>query len=296
MSDRKYRGTAGAALAAAMLLFGIPASAQETGTPPQAPEIASDTIFDGDWITLGIGAGLSPSYDGSDDYVLSPLPFLQGSLLGVDITPRPAGVALDFVADGDGPVAFDLGIAAKLNRNRADQIEDPVVLAYGELETAIEVGPTVGIVFPRLLNPFDSLTIGTDVLWDVNGAHGGMLVNPSVNYFTPVSRGAAVGLALSARYVDDAFADYYYSVPVAPAALAAGDRLPVFDAEGGFDKLGANLLLALDFDGDVTNGGFAAFAIGGYSKMIGDAADSPFTRIRGATDQWFLGAGLGYTF
>ena len=285
-----------AAASAALAVAAIPLAAQETGTPPQVPEIASETIFDGDWITLGVGVGLSPSYDGSDDYVVSPLPLLQGSFFGIEMRPRPAGLALDFIPDGDGPVNVNLGVAAKLNRNRADQIEDEVVLTYGELDTAIEVGPTVGVSFPRLLNPFDSLTIGADVLWDVNGAHNGLAINPSITYFTPVSRGAAVSLVVSARHVDDDFADYYYSVPVAPASVPASDRLPVFAADGGIDKLGANLLLGYDFDGDITNGGLAGFAIGGYSRLVGDAADTPFTALRGSADQWFIGLGLGYTF
>jgi outer membrane scaffolding protein for murein synthesis (MipA/OmpV family) len=247
-------------------------------------------------MTLGVGIAYNASYDGSDDYVLSPLPFLQGRLGGIAINPRPAGLALDFVPDGDGRVNFNLGVAARVNRNRASQIEDPVVSAYGKLDTAIEVGPTVGISFGKLLSDFDSLSVGADILWDVAGAHEGMTINPSVTYFTPVSRGAAVSLSLSARHVDDDYAAYYYSVPVAPAAVAAADRLPVFNAGGGFDKLGANLLTAVDFDGDLTNGGLAGFLIGGYSRMQGDAADTPFTAIRGSRDQWFIGAGLGFTF
>lgn len=298
MTNRMIRAAAGAAL----LLTATTSFAQDPGNDVPAPESpapppeAPPTVFDGDWITLGAGVAYNASYDGSDDYVFSPLPFLQGRLGGVAINPRPAGVALDFIPDGDGPVNFNLGVAGRLNRNRADQIEDEVVLAYGELDTAIEVGPTVGISVSKVLNPFDSLSIGADILWDVNGAHNGMTINPSITYFTPVSRAAAISFSLSARYVDDDYAAYYYSVPAAPAAVPVADRLPVFDAEGGFDKVGANLLLAYDFNGDITDGGLAGFLIGGYSRMQGDAADTPFTSVRGSADQWFVGVGLGYTF
>jgi len=294
-----------AIVSAAILLSATPLLAQDPGNDPRPPESpvtpASPipqraTVFDGDWITLGGGVAYSSSYDGSDDYVVKALPFLQGKLGGVAINPRPAGLALDFVPDGDGSVNLNLGVAGRVNSNRSSRIEDEVVAAYGELDTAIEAGPTIGVSFSRLLNPFDSLTVGADVLWDINGAHGGMTINPSISYFTPVSRAAAVSLSLSARHVDDDYAAYYYSVPVAPASVPAADRLPVFDAEGGFDKIGATLLGAYDFDGDVTNGGLAGFLIGGYSHMQGDGADTPFTSIRGATDQWFVAVGLGYTF
>lgn len=298
MPQRLVRAASGAAL----MLLATPLAAQDPGnevaTPesPTPPPEAPRTVFDGDWITLGGGVSYSASYDGSDDYVFSPLPFLQGRLGGVSINPRPAGLALDFIPDGEGKLNFTLGVAGRLNRNRADQIEDEVVEAYGELDTAIEVGPTAGVSVSGLLNDFDSLSVVADVLWDINGAHKGMTINPSITYFTPVSRAAAVSFSLSARHVDDDYAAYYYSVPVAPASVPVADRLPVFDAEGGFDKIGANLLLGYDFDGDLTNGGLAGFLIGGYSRMRGDAKDTPFTSIRGDADQWFVGAGLGYTF
>lgn len=293
-----------AAAGAALFIAAAPLAAQDPGNDPRPPEAATPvpgTVFDGDWMTVGAGVAYNASYDGSDDYVLSPLPFLQGRLGGVSITPRPAGLALDFIPDADAApgertVDFDLGVAARLNRNRASQIEDAVVASYGKLDTAIEVGPSVGVSVSALLNPYDSLSFGADILWDVNGAHRGMTINPSITYFTPVSRAAAVSFSLSARHVDDDYADYYYSVPVAPPAVAAGDRLAVFAADGGIDKLGANLLLGYDFDGDLTNGGLAGFLIGGYSRMQGDAADTPFTAVRGDADQWFVGAGVGYTF
>ena len=301
MPNRFIRVAASAALAIAA----TPLLAQDPGSEPRTPESPaspaetvppSGTVFDGDWLTVGIGAGYTASYDGSDDYVFTPLPLVQGRLLGVSINPRAAGVALDFIPDRDGEVGFSLGVAGRLNRNRASQIEDRVVESYGELDTAVEVGPTVGVTIPGVLHQYDSLSLSVDALWDVAGANEGMTINPSITYFTPLSRGVAVSFALSARHVDDDYADYYYSVPVAPASVAVADRLPVFNADGGFDKVGANLLVGFDFDGDLTNGGLAGFALGGYSRMVGDAADTPFTTLRGSRDQWFIGAGLGYTF
>lgn len=302
MPSGLVRACAGATFLA---LVAAPLAAQDPGNearPPESPDTPAETVppsgtvFDGDWMTLGVGAALSASYDGSDDYVISPLPFVQGKLGGVSINPRAAGLALDFIPDVAGETGFSLGVAARLNRNRASQIEDPVVSSYGKLDTAIEVGPTVGVSVPGVLHQYDSLSLGVDALWDVAGAHEGITISPSITYFTPVSKGAAISFALSARHVDDDYAAYYYSVPVAPASVAVADRLPVFNAEGGFDKLGANLLVGFDFDGDLTNGGLAGFALGGYSRMVGDAADTPFTTLRGSRDQWFIGAGLGFTF
>lgn len=290
---------AGTMLAAAPLAA---QDARESGgraAPPAAvPELPEETVFDGDYVTVGVGVAYGASYSGSDDYRTFVLPIVQGSLGGIDFSPRAAGVALDFIPDPDEGVSFSFGPVIKLNRDRADLdgIKDPVVEAYGELDTAIEVGPSVGVSFPQLLNPFDSLTFAVDAAWDIAGAHSGMAISPSVTYFTPLSRGIAASLSLSTKYIDDSYADYYYSVPATNPALPAADVLPAFQADGGFESAGVNVLLAYDLNGDVTDGGLALIGVGGYSRMLGDAKDSPFTSIRGKADQFLAAVGIGYTF
>ncbi len=283
------------ALGTAVALFAVPVCAQDTGDTETAAPAYEDTVYDGNWLSVGAGAVYSPSYDGSDDYVVSPIPIVQGSLGGIGISPRAGGLALDFIPDTDGEIAFSAGVAAKLNRNRASQIEDRVVRQYGKLDTAIEVGPTVGVSFPGLLNPYDSLSFNLDLQWDVAGAHDGRTISPGVAYFTPLSRGIAASLSFGATHVDDDYADYYYSVPPL-ATVDPADALPAFAAEGGWDSIGTNLLVGIDLDGDLANGGLALVAIGGYSRMLGDGKRSPFTSVRGDADQWMGALGIGYTF
>ncbi len=280
---------------AALALAAAPALAQEEQVTagPADPVDPAGTVYDGDWLSLGVGVGYGPSYDGSDDYVLYPAPLIQGSLGGIGIQPRPAGIALDFIPDSGEGIGFTLGPVAKMRLNRSRQIKDPVVAAAGKLKKAIEVGAQAGISLPKVLNPYDSLSVGVDALWDVNGAHGGMTLTPSVTYFTPLSRGIAASLSLSAEHGDGDFMRYYYSVTPAQS-LASG--LPLYTADGGWTKAGATVLLGFDFDGDLTNGGLAAVLIGGHSRMLGDAKDSPYTSIRGSAGQWFGAVGIGYTF
>jgi len=271
-----------------------PAFAQSEGDADvSSGDMTAGTVFDGDWVQVGVGAAYVPDYDGSDDYKLFALPLIRGSVGGIDIQPRPAGVALDLIPDGDGKLAFSLGPTVRIRTSRTGDIKDPVVAAAGELDTAVEVGGSAGVSLSGVLNPYDSLGATVDVRWDVAGAHGGRTISPSISYFTPVSRAAAVSLSVSAEHGDEDFNSYYFSVTPAQA-LASG--LPAYDADAGFNKWGVNLLGGYDLDGDLTNGGLALFAIGGYSRMIGDAADSPFVADRGSADQWMIGAGIGYTF
>ena len=277
------------AAGALALTLAAPVVAQDDPSPP-----SGDSAFDGDYLSVGVGAAYGSSYDGSDDYVFFPAALVQGSLGGVSFTSRGAGLALDFIPDPPDGVGFDLGVSGQVRGNRARQIEDPVVSSLGELDHAIEIGPAIGVGVTQVLNPYDSLTAGIDLTWDINGAHGGMVVEPSVTYFTPLSRGIAASLSLSAERGDGAFMDYYYSVSPAQS-LASG--LPAFDPDGGgWTKAGGNLLMGVDLDGDLENGGLALVVVGGYTRMLGDAKRSPFTSVRGDADQWVGALGLGYTF
>jgi len=274
-----------ATIAVGALALASSAAAQDAAIEP--------TVFDGDYLSVGALAAYGPTYAGSDDYTVYPVPLVQGSFHGVAIDPRSGGLALDFIPDPADGLGFNLGVAGRVRLDRAHRIKDPVVRSLGKLDTAVELGPTAGVTIPHLLNAYDSLTLGTDVLWDVAGAHKGMVVDPAVTYFTPLSRGIAASLSLSAEYADSKFADYYYTITPA-GSLASG--LPVFDAGSGFTRAGANVLLGFDLDGNLANGGLAVVAVGGYSRMLGDARRSPVTSVRGSANQWLAALGIGFTF
>ena len=278
-----------AILAAAAIAALLPTLAHAQNDGPQV-----ETVFDGDYLTVGVGGFYGPSYEGSDDYILFPAPVIQGNLLGVAITPRPGGVALDFIPDArDAKVGFSLGPVANIRRDRVTRIKDPVVRRFGKLDTAVEVGGSAGVTVYDLVTGYDSLTFSADARWDVAGAHKGMLWGPSVSYFTPVSKGAAINLAVSAEHMDDDYANYYFTV--SPAGTVASG-LPTFQAKSGWKNVGVNALVGVDFDGDLTNGGLAGFVTGGYTKLLNDAKRTPLTSIRGDSDQWLVGAGLAFTF
>lgn len=275
--------------ASALALAPVPALAQTEVAP-------EGSVLDGDHITVGAGGVYGPSYEGSDDYVFSPFPIVQGRLKGVSITPRPGGVALDFVRDGDDPkVGFSLGPVASYSGNRKRQIKDDVVRSTGKLKDAIDVGVNAGFTVYKLLSDYDSLTISADAKWNVNKAHRGTVITPGVSYATPLSKGMLVVVGATAKHVDDDYADYYYSVTPAQSAASTG-VLPTYQARGGWVSYGANALVGLDLDGDLTNGGLAVFALGSYNRLMNDAKRTPFTSVRGDANQWFGGAGVAFTF
>ena len=269
------------------------AQAQEADS--SKAEVPDRGVFAGDWLTLGIGGGYGPSYEGSDDYTLFPAPLAQGSLSGFDFGARGPGLYVDLVRDSnaEGNVKFLAGPLVRVRTDRNNNIKDPVVRSLGKEDVAIEIGATAGVSFSKVLNPFDSLTLSTDIQWDVAKGHRGRLISPNISYSTPLSTAIFTNLSLSATHVDGNYADTYFSID---AAGSAASGLPVFDAKGGWKSYGASLLGGVDLSGDVRDGGWGVFGLVSYSRLTGDAKRSPVTAIRGDADQWFLAGGISYTF
>ncbi|MBL0924905.1 MAG: MipA/OmpV family protein [Sphingomonadaceae bacterium] len=291
----KFAHLAAAALALPTFALAQPLSAQTQESETAKADAPDRGVFAGYWLTLGIGAGYGPSYEGSDDYVLFPAPIAQGSVSGFDFGARGPGLYVDLVRDGnsDRNVKFLAGPLVRVRLDRRSDIKDPVVRALGKEDVAVELGATAGVSFSKVLNPFDTLTLSTDIQWDVAGAHGGRLISPGISYSTPLSTAIFTSLSLSATHVDADYADTYYSID---AAGSAASGLPVFDAGSGWKSYGASFLGGVDLSGDARDGGWAVFGLVSYSRLTGDAKRSPVTSIRGDADQWFLAGGVSYTF
>lgn len=265
-----------------------------TAAPALAQDPSQETVFDGDYLTVGIGGAYGPSYDGSDDYVFFPAGAVMGRLAGVGISPRAAGVALDFINDPKGEkISLQFGPVVRTRFDRNRQIKDPAIFALGKRDIAVEVGGNVGISLNRITNPYDSLTFSVDVRRDVAKAHRGVVIAPTATFQTPLSQGSFVALTLSAEHVDDKYARYYYSVSTA-GGLASG--LTPYEARSGWKNAGAGLIGAYDLDGDLTNGGFAVFAGVNYSRLLGNFERSPIVSERGSPNQFTGALGIGYTF
>lgn len=269
------------------------AQTQEAETATADP--SDRGVFAGDWVTVGVGVGYGPSYEGSDDSVVFPAPIAQGSIGGFDFGARGPGLYVDLIADSnsDSNVKFLAGPLVQARFDRNSKIKDPVVRSLGKEDVAIEVGATAGVSFSKVLNPFDTLTISGDIQWDVAKAHRGRLITPTISYTTPLSPAIFTNLSLSATHVDGDYADTYFSID---AAGSAASGLPVFQADSGWKSYGASLLAGYDLSGDGRDGGFALFGLASYSRLTGDAKRSPVTSIRGDADQWVFAAGISYTF
>jgi len=275
------------------LLLAAPAMAQETDSPAPAPLI-DPAALDGDSISIGAAAGYTPSYEGSNDYVLTVVPGVRGRVSRINFTLRGNRFWADLVPTKGGPGwDIQLGPVAQVNFNRSAAIRDPQVRNLPKVKTAVELGGYVGIGKQGVItSDYDKLSLTISYAHDVAGVHDSYVITPSLDYGTPLSTKAYVGLNLSGTYMGDGYADTYFSID-APGAIASG--LPAFTARKGWKDWTISSVGVLSLTGDLT-GGLQMMAGFSYRRMLNDAADSPVTRIAGSRHQWTGLLGLGYTF
>lgn len=278
--------------AGGLALLAAPAAAQEA-----APLSAEGSAFSGDFLIAGAGVAAVPSYEGSDDLVATPAGAVAGRIGGIGINARAFGLALDLIDDSrrSGGIGFTLGPVLRYRTNRSGRVVDDVVAKLGKLKGVVEAGVVAGIDVKKVFNPYDSLSFSVDLRWDVSGRGSGMIVAPGISYLTPVSKGIAVGGALSANFIDRRYANYNFGITPA-GSLATGGVLPAYVGRGGLKDAGVGAFTAFDLNGNFLDGG-PALGIGAmYSRLFNSAAESPVTSIRGRRSQLIFGAAASYTF
>ena len=278
---------------AALALIAAPAVAQDAPVPPDAGAAVS---LDGDSVTIGAGGVYLNDYEGSDHHVWRVAPGAIGSVGGfsfvvagnrasVDLIPNKPGSTWDIQAGPVGVVNF--------NRSDVDVIDDPRVRALGKRSTAIELGGYVGIGKTGVVtSQYDRLSLSLGYRKGVSGAHRAGIWTPAINYFTPLSRKAAVGLFASANYAERGYGKAYFDVD---AAQSVASGLPVFTTRGGWKDWTVGGLGTVALTGDLLHG-FKIVGGGTYTRLLNDFARSPLVSIAGDRGQWVGVLGLAYTF
>jgi outer membrane scaffolding protein for murein synthesis (MipA/OmpV family) len=271
--------------------FALPLMA---ATPAPAQDAGEGRPDDPNSVTIGLGGAYVPSYEGSDDYILTPVGLAFGKIAGFGFATRGTALYVDLIPDkAEAPVAFDFGPVANVRLDRTSRIKEARVRALGELDTAIELGAWAGLRKNGVLHEYDS--IGVRVAWqkDVTDAHESSVITPAIEYSSPVSERTLVSFSLQGEHVGDGYARTYFSVTPA-GALASG--LPAHTADGGWKSWRAMLLVGQALTGDLRNPKLSLFGGVGYSRLLGDFARSPIVRVAGDRDQYLATLGLAYTF
>lgn len=277
----------------AALVTASPALAQDGVSPAQAP-VAPDIDTGRNTITIGVGAGYVPTYEGSDSSRVVPVPAVLGSYDGFAFATRGSKFLVDIVPNDPGPVwDYQFGPVISLNFNRVGDPDDARIDRLGRKKVALELGGYAGIGKTGVItSDYDKLSASVVYVHDVSGINHSFTITPQIDYGTPLSRKAYVGISGSATYAGNRYADTYFGVSPA-GAIASG--LPGFNPDSGWKNWSVSALGTYSLTGDLLHG---LKVVGGvsYSRLLNDFARSPVVRIAGDRDQWYYALGLGYTF
>jgi outer membrane scaffolding protein for murein synthesis (MipA/OmpV family) len=278
-----------------VLLLALSLAATPVIAQPGPPAFGSGEE-DRNRLTLGIGGGIAPEYEGASDYRFQPGGIIQGKVEGFDFQVRGPNIYVDLVRDApDSKWNIIAGPVAQIRSDRSSlgDISDPRVALLGTRNTGVELGGYIGIGKKGFLIPPASLTFDLAFIHDVAGAHDSFILTPGIALASPVSRRTFARLGVSADYVGGDFGRTYFDVPAIAAPIPT---LTGYATDGaGFKSIGSTLLLVHDLGGD-NRTGWALFGLGGYKRLLGQYARSPIVRDAGDADQFLAVAGIAYSF
>lgn len=272
-------------------VFALALCAGMAMAPAQAADLGAGGYKDGgaaaadEWAVTGIKVGgvlmVAPTYEGSKEYEAVGFPYLfpvfgngaPGFFSRIDAR------GLDDIRfkaiERDGFVA---GPLAGYNLGR-DEDDGDLLKGLGDVDGGVVAGAFVGYSLgPVMLDASFNNTFGDD---------GGYLIRLGASIERPMRDRTTVTGRVGATYADEEYMQNYFGVTAAQAATSVAG-LGAFDADAGFKDVFAEIGLKADFGGN-----WSARTNLRYSRLIGDAADSPIVE---SEDQFSATLGLSYTF
>ena len=282
--------------ATALTAAASPALAQDANTPASMTTAANGQPVDfGDTITVGVGAAYLPDYEGSNNYRVVPAPLAIGAVKGFSFALIGNRLSVDLIRDPKtSSYDFQLGPLVVVDFNRdTSRFTDRRVQALGKVGTAIELGGYVGFGKTGVItSAYDKLSASVSYRYDVSNVHNSGIIQPSINYLTPISRKAAVGLFASAEHAGRGYATAYYTVNPTQSAASG---LPTYFATSGWKDVSVGAVATVAITGDLLHG-FKLVGGGTYTRLMNSFADSPVVSIAGSRNQWVGALGVAYTF
>lgn len=265
--------------------------------PTASPEGDDDRKWARDYISLAGGVITAPSYNGSDDRVILPGFYVRGRLSGFAFSTRGTNLQVDLIRQKRGQKTdLKFGPIINLRSDRTGRIKDVQVEALGEKKMAVEIGVSAGVTHTGIVTSgYDQVGLRVVGLKDISGKHGSWVLSPTVDYGTPLSKRAFIGVSASMNVYGKGFGRYYFDVD--PLGSAASG-LPVYSGAGNkvtAGKYTIGLAGAYGLSGDLRKG-FVLIGGAQYGRMLGRYADSPIVADAGSADQWLGGIGLAYQF
>jgi outer membrane scaffolding protein for murein synthesis (MipA/OmpV family) len=244
----------------------------------QAGEMESESQKKDPKFTVGAGIAIVPDYEGSDYYEAAPLLHLRvawGNGRYFNFTGNEA--QFNVMKDSK----FSFGPMMRIRAKRDDDVEDSQVSRMEEVDTSVELG---GFIAYSLWENFE---IGANLVQDIADGHDGYLVGLHVGYKVHKDK-TMVALKAFTTYVNNDYMESYFSVNYWNIGSA---QLPLYDADDSFKDVGLTCIINYQFTDK-----WGATGVLGYTRLVGDAGDSPVVDDRGDANQFMGGIMATYKF
>lgn len=242
---------------------------------PAASALAEEeSILD---LSLGGGVGYEPDYEGSDDYEVSPIPYIELSLLGGLASLSPGGLEAALPLNDN----FFIGLGLGYDGGR-DEDENAALDGLGDVD-----GSLVGSIGGALA--LDPAVLSLIFTHDLGSGHEGYTIDLETEYGIEVIEDKVeIGLGAGITWASQNYTEAYFGVSTAQAAASG---LNQFDVDAGFKSAGVGVSAGYALTD------YAALQLElGYRRLLGDVADSPIVDNQGSPNQFSAGLILALTF
>jgi outer membrane protein len=234
---------------------------------------------------IGLLVGTAPDYIGSSDHKGVVAPFFKYTLSGSHQYLALAGSQLSFNLVNHPAFSFGPVLNYRLERS---SVKNDRVDRMAKIDSALEGGAFIGYAFVDKSNPRQRLNF--TLMWtaDMSGVYNGWLLTGAVKAWLPIAKAWDLGLGISSTYGDNAYTNKYFGVDVRDAIIAP---FRPYNASAGFRDVSATPSVVYHMNQN--------WAIAGgvrYSRLLGDAANSPLVDNVGSKDQLTVGAGVLYSW
>ena len=227
--------------------------------------------------SLGVGVGVTPDYEGSEDHQVIPMLMLSGRYdSGRSFSLAGPKLKVDLLPNRN----YSIGPVVNYNMGRSD-VDNSQVDAMKDIDGTLEAGVWCGI-------NYNNWNFGLELLKDILDEHSGMRVQASAGYRWKATDQLSIIPGVSFTYADEDYMQTFFGVK---SSNRGGSTLPDYSADSGLKDVGAKILA--NYTPWVKWG---LTTILSYTMLLNDAKDSPLVDGQGDDKQMFFGLMATYSW
>jgi len=221
---------------------------------------------------VGLGAGVVPDYEGSEDYEATPLLMVKYTYdSGRYVYLKGTNLKFNLLSDqvfSFGPVVNYRFGRDDVNNNKVDAMEN--------IDDAVELGAFAAV-------KIGNLTLEAEYLGEVKGDADSHLGTATATYKMQPSDTLTITPGVFTTFAGKEYLSTYFNVTPSNVGQSG---LPYYDKadKNAFKDVGANVTVHMT---PWQNWGIMGLA--SVSTLLGDAKDSPIVDKEGNATQWFAG-------